>query len=173
MKVFAILPVFMILAVMSKSQTSENAESFVNFSLSNLGLFTVQGTVKGMKGTVIFRSDAHSNARFDVCVDAATINTGNRKRDEHLRSSDWFNVARHPEICFQSSSVKQTAIGYLAKGELTMRGVTKSVELPFTHSEGKLIGTLTLSRLTYGVGVNTGTFTVGDDVTVTITCNME
>ncbi len=155
------------------AQTINPSGSGVKFSLSNLGMFTVKGTVDGMKGTVTFRADAPSNARFDVCVDAATINTGNKKRDEHLRTSDWFDVTKHPEICFRSSEVKQTAVGYLAKGELTMHGVTKTVELPFTKTNGKLTGTLTVSRLAFGVGTDTGTFTVGDEVTVTITCDLK
>jgi len=82
-------------------------------------------------------------------------------------------VAKHPEICFRSSAVQKTPDGYLAKGELTMHGVTKAVELPFTHTDGTLTGTFTVSRLAYGVGVDTGTFTVGEEVTVTITCALK
>ena len=166
-----LLPVLLsLLTFTTMAQTIDPSGSGVQFRVSNLGMFTVKGTVDGMKGAVSFRADAPTEARFDVCVDAATINTGNNKRDEHLRTADWFDVAKHPEICFRSNAVEKTAEGFLAKGEMTLHGVTKAVELPFAHTNGTLTGTLTVSRLAYAVGADTGTFTVGEEVTVTITC---
>ena len=166
-----LLPVLLsLLTFTTIAQTIDPSGSGVQFRVSNLGMFTVKGTVDGMKGAVSFRADAPTEARFDVCVDAATINTGNNKRDEHLRTADWFDVAKYPEICFRSNAVEKTAEGFLAKGEMTLHGVTKAVELPFAHTNGTLTGTLTVSRLAYAVGADTGTFTVGEEVTVTITC---
>jgi polyisoprenoid-binding protein YceI len=169
-----LLPVLLsLLTFTTMAQTIDPSGSGVQFRVSNLGMFTVKGTVDGMKGAVSFLADAPTEARFDVCVDAATINTGNNKRDEHLRTADWFDVAKYPKICFRSNTVQTTPEGFLAKGELTMHGETKAVELPFIHTNGILTGTLTVSRLAYGVGADTGTFTVGEEVTVTITCALK
>lgn len=87
---------------------------------------TVEGTFGGMKGTFNFSPNDLENSNFDICIDAKTVNTGNNKRDDHLRTADFFNVEVYPEICFQASNFVKTSDGYIAKGTLKMHGVSKA-----------------------------------------------
>ncbi len=70
---------------------------------------------------------------MNITIDVASVNTGNEKRDNHLRSDEMFNVEKFPTITFSSSNISKTEDGYLAKGDLTMMGVTKAVEFPFNY----------------------------------------
>ena len=70
---------------------------------------------------------------MNIEIDASSVNTGNEKRDNHLKSDEMFNVEEYPTITFASNSIEKTEDGYLAKGQLTLMGVTKDVELPFNY----------------------------------------
>lgn len=150
---------------------SINAEkSVVNFKIGNMGsMRTVTGTFKGMEGTVNFNPNNLSSSDFDVCIKPATVNTGTETRDKHLQTADFFDVAKYVTICFKSSEITKTNEGYLAKGKLTMHGVTKEIEIPFSYSQNVFIGTLKVKRLDFGVG-GSGTFMVGNEAEIIITC---
>ncbi len=151
------------------AQNIQNEQSQVSFEISNMGFNTVEGTFKGMKGTIDFRSEDLTNSSFNVCVDAATVNTGNSTRDKHLRNEKHFEVEKYPTICFVSSSITQSNSGYTTKGKLTMHGVTKEVEIPFTYANQQFLGTITVDRLDYGIGPKRG-FMMGRTVDLEIKC---
>lgn len=175
MKLFKIT--LLLLAVLNSSaliaQTINTQTSKVTFSLSNLGLRTVEGTLTGMKGNISFNEADLSICTFDVCVDAATIDTDNQKRDNHLRKDDFFDVENYPSICFASESVSKTQNGYLAKGKLTMHGITKPFKIPFTFDGSTFVGNVELKRKDFGVGSGYNNFMVGNNVNVNITCSVE
>ena len=148
-------------------------QSKVDFRISNMGLNRVNGTIQGMQGDIQFNPNDLANASFRVCVDPSTVATGINKRDEHLRSEDFFSVASFANVCFYSKAVKVDGEGYLAQGTLTMLGVSQEVEIPFTYKDKTLAGTLMLNRLDYGLGEGTSTFAAGNEVQVTITCVLE
>lgn len=152
------------------AQESINAsKSIVNFEVSNMGFKTVEGTFSGMSGLLKFNPEDPVNAVFKVCVDAKTVNTGNKKRDEHLRTDDFFHVEKFPSICIKSKQINKTSNGYTLDGTLIMHGVSKEVSIPFTYSDKTFSGKVTIDRTDFNVGSDGG-FMVGQDVELEIVC---
>ncbi len=145
-------------------------DSTLSFMVVNMGFREVKGTFSGMKGDIQFDKNNLDSCNFDVCIDASSVNTESEKRDKKLRSKEFFEVAKYPTICFQSSSFVKTSVGLMVTGKLTMHGKTKVVEIPFTASNGTYKGTFLLKRLDYRVGKTVSTKKVSDDVTVQIVC---
>ena len=114
--------------------------------------------------------------RLDVVIDMSSFDTGDQQRNGTLGGRDFFDVAQYPQSRFTAQRIEKTATGYEATGSLTLRGVTRSISVPFSwrtatlqgHSVGYLSGQLTLRRLDYGVGQGEWQSTewVGNDVTV-------
>lgn len=153
-------------------QTINTEKSVVEFKIRNMGVRTVTGTFKGMEGNVNFSANNPSASEFEVCIKTATINTENKKRDEHLKGADYFDAEKYPTICFKSSQVSRTSDGYLVKGKLMLHGITKYVEFPFKYTQNVFSGSLKLNRLDYKIGGD-GTFMVGSNVELTITCRTD
>jgi polyisoprenoid-binding protein YceI len=104
--------------------------SDVEFSIPFL-YGTVRGRFDDLHGTVTY--DARQPARSSVTfvIGAASVSTGSRHRDEHLRSADFFDVERFPRVTFQSTRVAAARGGFVATGPLTVHGVTREVSIPF------------------------------------------
>lgn len=153
-----------------QAQTIDPNMSLVSFELSNMLVNTVEGTFSGMTGDISFDVNRPSSATFSVCIDASTVNTGSKKRDQHLRKEDFFDVATYPTICINSTRIKSTPEGMRFFGTLTMHGVVKEIDFPFTYSQGEFKGSFTINRLDFGVGEGTGSFAVGEEVEITIVC---
>lgn len=161
----------LLISVLSvRSQVINTEKSVVKFSLSNMKWKTVEGTFKGMQGSVKFNPQELNKASFNVCIDVSTVNTENEKRDEHLKNEDFFEINKYPKICFVSTSVTRSGNNFLAVGKLIIKNVSKTVSIPFTYSNGVLTGNLEIKRLEFNVGEDTGTFMVGDEVSLTIIC---
>src|SRR5215217_3353053 len=94
---------------------------------------TVRGRFRGFRGAIRFDRDRPDDAKVDVEIDAASIDTGIKKRDDHLRSADFFDIAVYPMIMFRSTRIESvTRFGrhrWRMTGDLTMGGVTRPVEL--------------------------------------------
>lgn len=150
------------------AQTIDSGNSKVNFSIKNMKVRTVEGTFSGMKGEIRFDKTDLANSSFKVTIDAATINTENEKRDDHLRSEDFFHVETYPVISYESSSIKNTSEGYMTTGTLSMHGVSKEMEIPFTYSNKQFRGTLEVNRFDYKIGEGTGKATVGETASLEI-----
>lgn len=174
MKKITLLFVIAFLSMSLQAQSIDSEKSIVNFEISALRVTTVDGTFKGMRGEAIFDENDLANAKFDVTIDVKTINTGINKRDEHLRTADFFEVETYPTIRISGSDISRTSSGYLAKVTLTIKNVSKEIELPFTVSQSEgaklLTGKLDLLRKAYKVGEDTSNFTVGNKVKVEILC---
>ncbi|RJE74145.1 YceI family protein [Reichenbachiella sp. MSK19-1] len=167
--ILSILGLFLGIQTISSQHTINGIKSSVKFEISNFGFNTVEGTFTGMKGSISFDSKAPSNGSFDVCIEANTVNTDNQKRDEHLRSEDFFYVEKFPVICFRSKKIAKKPEGYLVSGTLTMRGISHEVEIPFGFTDGVFKGALTLDRTDYKVG-DDGSIVVGEEVALEIIC---
>lgn len=173
----------LIAATAAKADTwnIDGAHSAVKFVIKHLMISNVTGKISGMKGTFTLSKDGKLEA-IDASVDPNTINTDEAKRDAHLKSADFFNVAKNPAMTFKSTEIKKDGDKYKIIGNLTMHGVTKPVTLtsdgltpPITamgatrrgfEAEG------TINRKDWGLAWNkaleTGGVVVGEDVKVTV-----
>ncbi|MGY0391851.1 YceI family protein [Bizionia sp. KMM 8389] len=161
---------FLCMSLVSQAQQINNDKSEVTFKISTGGIFKVSGTFKDMKGDFNFHEETLSKANFNICISAASIETGNKNRDTHLKSEDYFDVAAYPKICFISNSVNKTAEGYEVIGNINMHGITNQVTIPFTFEQNTFKGQLTINRYDYNIGPDFGSFRVGETATVTIIC---
>jgi len=126
--------------------------------------------------TLDFSPDNLAASKLDVTVEMTSLDTGDKERDDTLRGTDLFAVAKYPQAHFVSTQITKTASGYDAVGKLTLRGVSRDLHVPFTfraaNEQGKSVGYLagktTLKRLDFGVGQGDwkSTESVGADVTV-------
>jgi polyisoprenoid-binding protein YceI len=159
------------------------SHTLVEFSAKHMMVTTVKGRFTDVKGTITTDFADHSKGSVDVTIDAATIDTRDEKRDGHLKSPDFLDVANFPTITFKSTRVLvQDATHLNVVGDLTIHGVTKQVELdtelngegttPYgTHVAG-FTATTKISRKEFGlnwnVALETGGFLVGDEVKISI-----
>ena len=104
--------------------------SALEFEVRKLGLVTVKGRVPSFSGTIT----GGENAAIEGVVDATSITTFDADRDAHLQSPDFFDTQRHPELRFVSTSVEAAGDAVVVRGELTIKDVTKPVELKVTLS---------------------------------------
>jgi polyisoprenoid-binding protein YceI len=161
----------------------DQAHSYIGFSVRHMVIATVKGNFTDFSGTIVFDSTDLSKSSVNATIKSASINTDNTRRDDHLRSADFFDAANFPEITFVSESITKTDNGYLAKGKFTMRGVTKEIGLPFqilgiiTGSDGSAkmgvdVTPITINRQEYGLKwsklTETGGLVAGDDIKIEI-----
>ena len=146
------------------------AKSSLEFSFTQAGAAN-KGRFTRFPVSLTFSPEAPTSGRLAVTIEVGSLDTGDKERDDTLKTADLFSVAKFPQSHFTSSQITKTASGYDAVGKLTIRGVTKDVHVPFTFSpaNGSLLGKVTLKRLDYGVGQGDwkATDQVGNDVTVT------
>jgi len=173
MRIFTTAFLVLSISLTALSQHINSGKSEVNFEVGNLGFNTVDGRFKKMDGMIVFNPNDLSSASFNVCLDASMIDTKNKKRDDHLKNEDFFSVEKYPEICFKSESITKQKESYLVKGKLTMCGVTKLIEIPFTYISKTFSGSFTINRYDYNVGTSTSKFMVSEDVAITIVCVVE
>ena len=163
--------------------TIDTAHTTVSFSARHMGLAKVRGVFAKFDGEIEGNpSDIETaTGRFEVDLDS--VDTGNADRDAHLRSADFFDVEKNPTMTFVSTSITRAAEGlYKVAGDLTIKGITKPIELEYEHGgEGvdpygnrKIGGTLTgtIKRsdwdLTWNVALETGGLLVSDKVQLEI-----
>jgi polyisoprenoid-binding protein YceI len=158
----------------------DTAHSNINFTITHF--FTpVDGSFEEYSSEINFDPSDLENSSIDVTIPVSSINTKNERRDNHLKSEDFFNASEWPNIEFESNEIEQTGDNqFIAHGELTIRDVTRDFELPFEllgvmdhpMQEGKKVAGITasaqLNRTDYGVGVGdwAATAVVGDEVNI-------
>jgi len=155
------------------ASTIDTQNAKLSFEVKKLGILTIKGKITDLNGEVAFGKDSLEDAHFNVCISAVTIDTGNPKRDEHLKSKDFFYVNEHPKICFQSTSVKRIDDHYQAFGKLTMLGITNSVTIPFSFINGVFTGQFVLNRSDFNLGKKFPTFIVGKNIKISIDCKIK
>lgn len=108
----------------------------VAFIVNHLGFANMIGRFNTASGEVAFDKDAVQNSAVKVVIDTASVDTNHAKRDEHLRSPDFFNAKEFPQITFKSTKIEKTGekTGKL-HGDLTMLGTTKPVVLDVTFNK--------------------------------------
>lgn len=148
-------------------QTINYQESSVQFVATNLGV-GVDGAIRKFQGEIAFDATQLEQSYFKIKLNTRSIWTGNNMRDEHLQEADFFDSEKYPEITFDSGEIRKEGTGYNVTGTLTMKGVSKTVEIPFTYSGQTFKGNLTLNRTDYGVGTDGFLDTIGETVTIQI-----
>lgn len=115
-----------------ESYTIDPTHTYPNFAVSHWGFSTMHGQFQSTTGKVVIDRAARTLSA-DIAIDAKSINTGFGKRDEHLRSPDFFNVAEHPRITFKSTGSKWEGDRPVSvDGTMTMLGVSRPVTLTLT-----------------------------------------
>lgn len=156
-----------------KPMNIDNGNSNVSFSIKKLGLLTIKGSLSDLKGDVFFDKNDLENSNFNVSVSPVTINTSNNKRDEHLKSTDFFHVKKFPKISFQSTSVQKNGDMYLAQGKLSILSTTQDLTIPFKYSDNSFSGSLSINRFDFELGKKFPAFIVGKTVQININCKIK
>jgi polyisoprenoid-binding protein YceI len=154
----------------------DKAHSKVGFSATHVVVAETEGVFKDFDASVISKSEDFNGAEVEFTAKVTSINTDNEKRDDHLKSDDFFNAEKFPEIKFKGTLVKEGG-KYVLKGKLTMRDVTKDVAFDVTYGGtvsafgGQKAGfklTGKLNRMDYGLKWNktieAGGLAVGNEV---------
>ncbi|MGM0391744.1 MAG: YceI family protein [Bacteroidota bacterium] len=168
-----------------KQWTLDKDHTSVTFGIKHF-FNTVNGTFNDYQGDFWFDPNNLKDSKFTFSIPVSSIDTNNEKRDKHLRSEDFFYVEKHPKISFVSTGFeKKSGANYVVQGELTIRGITRKISVPFEitgeidhpmKENTRLMGlsfNTNLDRTDYNVGVGdwASTLVVGDNVDVSI--NME
>jgi len=155
----------------------------VSFSAKHLGVATVRGRFDEVTADLdLDDPNDPTTGKGTVIVKAASITTGSEQRDGHLKSADFLDVEKYPDIVFKLKSVKKAGDQYEVVGDLTIKNVTKEITLDYEHSGvvidpmgntkvgGTLTGTLNRSDwdITWNVPLGGGGFLVGEKVKIEI-----
>lgn len=142
--------------------TADKAHSQLSFGITHMGISEVEGLFDEFDAVIVTSEDDFSDAVFDVTVDVASINTGVDRRDNHLRSADFFDVEKYPTMTFESQSIEKIGEDkYELTGDLTLHGITKPVTLELWYrgtieqEKGPVSGfqvTGTLNRSDFNIG---------------------
>jgi polyisoprenoid-binding protein YceI len=171
MKKFALLFIITLSAYTTFSQGKTTiAHSKISFQIKNMGIGT-SGTISGLQAEIKFTPADLAASNIEASVETNTLNTDNDSRDEHLKNSDFFDVARYPKITLKSLSFKhKSGANFLGVFNLTIKGKTKQIEIPFSYNEkegtAKMEGTFKINRLDFGVGDSS--LVLSNDATVNI-----
>lgn len=156
------------------------------FKIQHAGAANFYGRFNDMSGTFTLDEANPGNSSFHVTIKTESVDTADSKRDDHLKSPDFFNAREYPEITFKSTSVKRGDPSprsdkprgpvYMVTGDLSLHGTTKSITVPVQHvGTGEMRGTkivgvettFTIKRTDFGMNYGVGT-ALGDEVEVTI-----
>jgi len=136
--------------------TVDTAHSHLGFTGSQSGT-PFKGSFGKFAGTIVFDPANPGAGHADITIDTASASTGDQQKDSAMPGDDWFAAAKFPQAHFMASSFKSTGAGaFEAMGTLTIRGMSKPLDLPFTLAitgdDAKADGKVQLIRTAYGVG---------------------
>ena len=160
------------------------AHSAAHFSVRHLMISNVRGEFTKLSGSAVVNSADQTKSSVEITIDAASINTREPQRDEHLRSPDFLDVAKYPTLTFRSKRVEPLGPeNFKVTGDLTIRGVTKEVTFeiegptapvkdPWGNIRAGIEASAKINRKDFGVAFNalteTGGVVVGDEVKITV-----
>jgi polyisoprenoid-binding protein YceI len=172
------------LHVFAATYTIDPAHTSIGFKVKHLMITNVKGVFEKFKGTVIIDEKDISKSKVDVSIEMSSVNTNIAKRDDHLRSPDFFDVARFPTMTFVSTKVEKAGTDTLkVTGNLTIKGVSRQVILSVDGPTGEIkspqgdvkrgaSATTTINRQDFGVSwskkLDGGGLVVADDVYISI-----
>ena len=154
------------------------AHSSANFSVRHMLISNVPGRFSDVSGAIVYDEQDVTKSSVEAVVKTASVNTDNANRDRDLRSPNFFDVEKYPEMTFKSQRVEKRGDQLVAIGTLTIKDVSKQVELPFELSKAKtpmgiaigVSASIKINRQDYGVAYNRlmegGGAVVGNDVKI-------
>jgi len=166
----------------------DKAHSFIGFKVRHMGLIEVPGFFRDFTGEVNFDPKDATKSTVTFKAMMTSVDTGVAGRDRHLRTAEFFEVEKYPEMTFKSTKVEKKGKGWIVTGDLTMKGVTKSVSIPFGIAgwlpEGErsgmkmgIAGETTINRRDFGVNYGTnlpsGIAALSDEVKVVLQIEAE
>jgi len=161
----------------------DKAHSAIGFRVKHLGLVDVPGYFRDFTGTINYDSTDVTKSSVEFTAKATSIDTGVAPRDNHLRSKDFFEVEKYPDLTFKSTKVEKKGKKLMITGDLTMKGVTKSITFPFNiagflkdeRSGGMKIGVTAETQINrrdfgvnYGTNLPNGTPMLSDNIAVVL-----
>jgi polyisoprenoid-binding protein YceI len=168
----------------SSAYKIDKMHSEADFTIRHMGISNVHGHFGNISGTVMFDDKDVTKSMVEATIDVTTVDTGVAPRDGHLKSPDFFDVAKYPSMTFKSTSVSKASDGFDVMGDLTLHGVTKPVTLHVTSSkeqtsmDGKMLergfeATTSINRQDFGLvwkgpATKSGDAVLGDDVKIDI-----
>jgi polyisoprenoid-binding protein YceI len=164
-------------ALQAQTWSLDKSHSKLNFTIVHLGISEQEGNFKNFTLKLTASKEDFSDAVIELTADVTSIDTDNSSRDEHLRGVNYFNAASYPSLVFKSKSFTKTAGNkYKLTGDLTIKGVTKTVDLEVTYigstthpkTQKSIAGfkiTGVINRIDFGVG--TSSVSLADEVTIT------
>lgn len=164
----------------SGTYSLDPAHTHVGFGVEHLGIALVKGRFKDVEGRIEYDADdiSRSNVKFSAKIES--IDTGVTARDEHLRSADFFDAAKHPTMTFISTKIEKKGKRFIMNGDLTIKGVTRPISFGFTFTDaikdpwgGTRFGATATTQInrrdfgiTYGNALPGGGFDVADRVAI-------
>jgi polyisoprenoid-binding protein YceI len=165
-RIFAAL-IFISNISFSQTLTLQDEKSTVHFLIKNFGL-TVKGNLKGLAGQFELREDSITKSYFIATVNTKTVDTGVSLRDKHLRNEMYFDAVKYPTIKISSKEIFKTNQQWSSVADVTIKGVTREISIPFTvkkeHERVVFTGSFHVDRRDFGVGANS--LTLADDVQI-------
>lgn len=168
--------------------TIDPDHSNVGFKVKHLMVSNVKGGFDKYTGVVDLNDKDIAKSKVEVNIDTSSVNTNVQKRDEHLRSADFFDVAKYPAMTFKSKKVARAGMDKLkVTGDLTLHGITREVVLdvdgptkeskdPWGNIRKGATATTKINRKDFGLVWNatleTGGVVVGEEVTITLEIEM-
>jgi polyisoprenoid-binding protein YceI len=159
------------------------SHSYVGFSVRHMMVVNQRGNFTKFSGTLKYDDKDPAQSSVEAIIDLASVDTREPKRDEHLRSADFFGVAKFPTMTFRSKKFEKAGEGFKVTGDLSLHGVTKSVVLdvgalspeskdPFGNLKVGTSASATISRkdfgLTWNKALETGGIAVGEEVKISL-----
>ena len=160
----------------------DRAHSAIGFRVKHMGLVDVPGYFRDFTGTINYDGKDVKNSTVEFSAKTTSVDTGVAPRDKHLRTADFFEVEKYPEMTFKSTKVEKKGKNWLVTGDFTMKGVTKQMTIPFQvvgfvpdAKGGMKMGIAaetTINRRDFGVNYGTnmpnGVATLSDNITVNL-----
>ena len=161
----------------------DKAHSFIAFKVKHSGLVEVPGFFRDFTGAINYDAKDPAKSTVEFTAKTTSVDTGVGARDNHLRTADFFDVEKFPDLTFKSTKVEKKGSGWVVTGDFTLRGVIKSISIPFNiagflpadqRSGGKMGVTAetTINRRDYGVNYGgnmpNGTPLLSDEVKINL-----
>lgn len=157
MKKISLIILLVATSIIGFAQTKQTiTKSSVTYQIKNMG-FATTGKFGGLEANILFDKAHLATSSIEASVAVKTVDSQDDMRDEHLRKEDFFDVDHYPKITLKSISFKQKGgNNFIGEFDLTIKGKTKRVELPFSFTQkgntGVFVGSFKLNRLDFGVG---------------------